>query len=330
MGGLFGKPKRNPVSPTAGEPAHSSSSSSSLSIASSSSPSSSSSSGAKELHTFTKAELRRLNDEELDKFALGGSIELRRYNNMLVAMKVNAVPNQTDFQRNLLAITRFSSHPCIAEILGVHKGETGSFVVAEYVHGQSLDHWLNSSHMFTWDQILTFAIQICNAMIHTHTSGLVHRNLKPSNVIILEKPTPDGVLLKVIDFGLARQLGDDVTKKRGPVQYTAPEIFENSTGDYTHAVDCYSFGVMLNQMMTRKEPFHIVALAQVPLEVRSGARPEIAQYTPPRLAELIKKLWSQEPKNRGNFEKAKEVLTQLLKSYQTSPKDFPALESLFL
>jgi len=285
----------------------------------------------KDLHEFQKADLRGLSDEDLD-IERRGLIELRKFRDkakgrdIIVAMKVSAVPSEHDFRRNLLAIKQVTAHPNVADILGVYKAEAGSYVVTEYVHGQSLDHWLNSEHEFTWAQILQFAIQICEAMIHTHKSNLVHRSLKPSNVIILDAPTKEGAVLKVTDFGLARLVGTDVTKKRGPVEYTAPEIFENASGEYTFAVDCYSFGVMLNQMMTRKEPFSGVAPFKIPGEVRKGTRPPVAPGTPPLLLELIARLWNSDPRARGDFKTAQDVLTRAV---ETSP-GFPPIESLQL
>jgi len=214
-------------------------------------------------------------------------------------------------------VSSFSSHPCVVDILGLFSTDVASFVVVEYVELGSLEKLLESNLDFTWEQIFSFAIDICKGMDHVHKAGVVHRNLKPSNVLVISTSPKAEVRLKVSDFGLARLVAAKMTGKRGPVAYMAPELLTNPA--YTNSVDVYSFGIILWQLIARAEPFAGTPLAEIPRLTVEGKRPVIPAATPKVLRDLLESLWNQDPRLRPTFDTAHDRLKAAQGQISTFP-----------
>jgi len=161
---------------------------------------------------------------------------------------------RTDFLREA-QITAGLKHPNIVKVYETGEVNTGAstlspFIVMEYIAGKSLDE----THNLTYAQIIDLAQQVCDALDYAHTQGLVHRDLKPGN-ILLEKRAY-GFLAKLMDFGLARPRGAvDMNQANiaGTVYYVAPEVIEGKPADV--GADLYALGVMLYEMVTGRVPF---------------------------------------------------------------------------
>jgi len=284
---------------------------------SSSSPSSSSSSSTpavplRELIDIPRSDLRHPSDEENARYPVAGSFETRKYHNRMVVIKVVPVPSHSDFKNEITALSQGIQHPNIVEIIGVCRGEGSSMMIVEYVEGNNLEKVLLSSIPLSWETVLNYAIQICSAMAHVHQHNVVHRNLKPSNVIILKSPKP-GVDLKLLDFGMARLVAGSMTSKKGTLQYCSPEMLKAAgPGHFTTAVDIYSFGIFLWQLITRREPLIELQIFELPKAVIAGTRPKIPAKMPDILRHLIEALWADNPRNRPPFQHAKIELEKAL------------------
>jgi len=201
----------------------------------------------------------------------------------------------------------------------------------EFVEGHSLEQVIQDRNVdFTWTRILSYGIEICKAMQHVHDRKVIHRNLKPSNIIVLEDSSrAEDPRLKLTDFSTARTEADKgMTKGKGDLAYRAPEMMVEKKGTtYDHTVDEYSFGIMFWQVLTRSEPY-----LGLPPDIKKicndqdPLRPQIPESTPPKLKTLLRGLWQADPKLRPSFEDAGKILIDVKKDFETSPPGtFPDL-----
>lgn len=144
------------------------------------------------------------------------------------------------------------SHPNIVKVFDVSITERVQYLVMEYIDGITLKEFITQRGVLPWQDAVHFIIQILKALQHAHDMGVVHRDIKPQNIMLLE----DGSI-KVMDFGIARlsrsQQRTMTDKAIGSVHYISPE---QAKGDVTDAkTDIYSAGVILFEMLTGQLPF---------------------------------------------------------------------------
>jgi serine/threonine-protein kinase len=141
------------------------------------------------------------------------------------------------------------SHPNIVAIVTAEKQENVFFIVMEYVPGETLESIIARTGGLELPVALDYACQICNAVDHAHRHGVLHRDLRPSNVLV-----SDNGLAKVADFGTSRflEIAAHGTTVIGSPPYMAPEQFQ---GKAVFASDVYSLGVTLFQMLTGVLPY---------------------------------------------------------------------------
>jgi len=140
------------------------------------------------------------------------------------------------------------SHPNIVSIVTAEKQENVFFIVMEYVPGETLEAVITREGALDVARALDYICQICNAVDHAHKQGVLHRDLRPSNVLVGEK------LLKVADLGTSRflEIAAHGTTVIGSPPYMAPEQFH---GKAVFASDVYSVGVTMYQMLTGMLPY---------------------------------------------------------------------------
>jgi serine/threonine-protein kinase len=140
------------------------------------------------------------------------------------------------------------SHPNIVSILTAEKQENVFFLVMEYVQGETLENLISRGGL-ELTKALDFTCQICNALEHAHAQNVLHRDLRPANVLISEAG-----MAKVADFGTARflEVASEGTTVIGSPPYMAPEQFK---GKAVFASDIYSLGVTMYQMITGTLPY---------------------------------------------------------------------------
>ncbi|MCB5282958.1 protein kinase [Arthrobacter sp. AL08] len=191
--------------------------------------------------------------------------------------------------------TALLNHVGIANVFDYGEEEGSAYLVMELVPGQPLSSIIEHEQVLSPDRTLSMIAQTARALSMAHTQGLVHRDIKPGNLLI----TPDG-RVKVTDFGIAR-LADQVPLTQtgqvmGTAQYLAPE---QATGQLaTGASDIYALGVIGYECLTGRRPFSgesqiAIALAQV-----NDAPPPLPETLPKPVRALLMSMLAKDPKNR--------------------------------
>ncbi|SKB73145.1 serine/threonine protein kinase [Arthrobacter sp. 49Tsu3.1M3] len=191
--------------------------------------------------------------------------------------------------------TALLNHVGIANVFDYGEEEGSAYLVMELVPGQPLSSIIEHEQVLSPDRTLSMIAQTARALAVAHAQGLVHRDIKPGNLLI----TPDG-RVKVTDFGIAR-LADQVPLTQtgqvmGTAQYLAPEQATGQTA--TGASDIYSLGVIGYECLTGHRPFSgesqiAIALAQV-----NDAPPPLPDTLPRPVRALLMSMLAKDPKNR--------------------------------
>lgn len=214
------------------------------------------------------------------------------------------------FKTEALAVAKIS-HPNIVNIFDVGQEDDTYYIVMECVEGQTLKDLIQAEGTLAVETAIDIAVMVLDGLHHAHEKGIVHRDIKPQNILI----TSIG-MVKVADFGIAKAVGGgtitaDDEKIMGTVQYMAPEQARGEPA--TRAVDIYATGCMLYEMLTGQIPFDAdspmtIALKHVHDEVvpPSELNPDI----PPGLEGIIFKAMEKLPRNR--FANAEEMRNALI------------------
>ncbi len=178
--------------------------------------------------------------------------------NRLVAIKIlkDDFLEDEDFRRRFHAESQavaMLSHPNIVSVYDVSTSISmeADYIVMELIEGITLKQYMEKKGVLNWKETLHFAMQIAKALEHAHSRGVVHRDIKPHNVMVLKNGS-----VKVADFGIARMMskGDTLTKEAlGSVHYISPE--QAKGGRVDNRSDIYSLGVVMYEMMSGRPPY---------------------------------------------------------------------------
>jgi serine/threonine-protein kinase len=198
------------------------------------------------------------------------------------------------------------NHPNIVTILTAEKQENVFFIVMEYVAGENLESIIAREGPLDIPRALDFTCQICNALDHAHGNGVLHRDLRPSNMLVAENG-----LLKVADFGTSRflEIAAHGTTVIGSPPYMAPEQFQ---GKALFASDIYSLGVTMFQMLTGDLPYDTPSPADLDRLLRGELLISVRARNPkvPRaISDIVLKAMSPEVHQR--YSRATEVLDDI-------------------
>ena len=190
------------------------------------------------------------------------------------------------------------SHPNIVKVYDVSFGDRIQYIVMEYIDGITMKQYIEQQGEIKWREALYFTVQILRALQHAHEKGIIHRDIKPQNIMLLEDGT-----IKVTDFGIARfsqaETQTMTDKAIGSVHYIAPE---QARGGYINAkADIYSVGVMLYEMLTGQLPFvadNAVSVAIMQMQAEPTPPSRINPSIPKGLEEITMHAMEKNPAQR--------------------------------
>ena len=190
------------------------------------------------------------------------------------------------------------NHPNIVRVYDVSFGDMIQYIVMEYIDGITLKEYIDMQGVLDWKETVHLTTQILKALQHAHENGIVHRDIKPHNIMLLQDGT-----IKVTDFGIAR-FSSNATRTMteqaiGSVHYIAPE---QARGEKTDGkTDIYSVGVMMYEMLTGTLPFDgdsAVSVALMQLQAKPRRPREINPDIPEGLEEITMKAMQKNPDDR--------------------------------
>lgn len=253
-----------------------------------------------------------------DIIGIGGmAVVYKAYDNIedrIVAIKIL----KEEFSTNDEFLRRFKneskaiavlSHPNIVKVFDVSFGEIFQYIVMEYIDGITLKTYIENHGSLPWNDAINFTNQILRGLQHAHDKGIVHRDIKPQNIMVL----PDGTI-KVTDFGIARFARNEhktITDKAiGSVHYISPEQAKGEPTD--EKTDMYSVGVMLYEMLTGKLPFEAdsaVSVAIMQLQSQAKLPTEINPSIPLGVEQITMRAMRKDASER--YSSAAEMLRDL-------------------
>ena len=208
------------------------------------------------------------------------------------------------------------NHPNIVKIFDVCNSPSLQYIVMEYIDGISLKDYIEQQRVVRVKEAVHFTTQILRALMHAHSKGIVHRDIKPQNIMLLQNGR-----IKVTDFGIARLLTSQTStitdKAIGSVHYIAPEQARGAATDAR--ADLYSVGVMLYEMLTGKLPFDAnsaVSVAVMQLQADPKMPRQINPNIPVGLEEITIQAMQKDPNAR--YQSAAEML-QDIENFKMNP-----------
>ncbi|MEN6458169.1 MAG: serine/threonine-protein kinase [Thermoguttaceae bacterium] len=222
------------------------------------------------------------------------------------------------------------NHPNIVRLFGFGQQEGHLFYAMELVDGNSLEEELRRGRQFDWREVARVGIETCRALRHAHDRGVIHRDIKPGNLLL----RTDGHV-KLSDFGIARLFGNTKLTGAGSVlgtaEYMAPEQAEGRPVD--NRADLYSLGALLYALLARRAVFRAKSLPDM-LYKQRFEQPEpvrkFAPETPAELEEILTQLLEKDPAKRVvNADLLARRLEAMLHALSVEPETVDAGQSWF-
>ena len=259
-----------------------------------------------------------------------------------IALKTLAVPADSpeesdEFQQRFLREAQAAgilTHPGIVTVhdAGVDEATGLSFIAMELVEGKSLKDLLKESHPFTFSEVARIGSTIASALDYAHSKGVVHRDVKPANILLTPQGHP-----KITDFGVARLEASNLTATGqfiGTPNYMSPE---QVIGDpVTGRSDLFSLGVVLFELLTGSRPFTGSSLTEITYKIVNSPAPIPSQLRlglPPAFNPILLKLLEKDPAKRyatgAEVGRALDALARVLSGGQGQPRpaSAPAVSS---
>src|SRR4051812_33608998 len=177
-------------------------------------------------------------------------------------------------------------------------------MVLMYCDDGDLRNYLNQSEDYGYVPKIKHLSQIANGLLDIHNAGKVHKDFHSGNILL------DYGVSFISDLGLCQPANNEEKKGvYGVLPYVAPEILRGS--QYTKAADIYSFGIIMNELLSEEIPYHDIPHDQIlTVGICRGLRPKISEDTPKLLADLIMKCWDAKPENRLTAKGLYQILSQ--------------------
>ena len=233
--------------------------------------------------------------------------------NRLVAIKIlkDEYSQDDEFRRRFHQESQavaMLSHPNIVSVYDVSTSRDADYIVMELIDGITLKQYMEKKGVLNWKETLHFSTQIAKALEHAHSRGIVHRDIKPHNVMVLKNGS-----VKVADFGIAQVMSksNTLTKEAlGSVHYISPE--QAKGGRVDNRSDLYSLGVVMYEMMTGRPPYDGESPVSVAIKHINGGAPMPSTMNPNipgGLEQIIMKAMAVDPNHR--YATATEMLNDM-------------------
>ncbi|SFI83600.1 protein kinase domain-containing protein [Thermoflavimicrobium dichotomicum] len=245
--------------------------------------------------------------------------------NQFVAIKIlsESLSHDNEFIRRFIweaKATAKLSHPNVVKVFNIGQENKTHYMVMEYIEGRSLKSLIKQRGFLSPHECINIAIQVCDGLSHAHQNGIIHRDIKPHNILC----THDGQY-KITDFGISRLVKPQSTFTKtgmvmGSVHYISPEQARGLRVSYPS--DIYSLGVVLYEMSTGRLPFdgrENIAIALQHIQEPIPDPKKINPMIPNELCQIIYKALEKDPNRR--FQSAFEMKQALLQARSTIPKD---------
>lgn len=187
------------------------------------------------------------------------------------------------------------NHPNIVKMLGADEHKGVNYLVMEYIGGGSLRDVLDKEHKLSIQRALYIALDVADALTRAHRLQVLHRDIKPGNVLIADDGTP-----RLTDFGMARVSGEPQITQDGAIvgtmAYLAPEAFQGETVD--ERTDIWAFGVMLWEMLAGERPFPQEMPAPLIQAIVTQPLPDLEEMRPDLPSALVDLIYRMLDKNR--------------------------------
>ena len=222
------------------------------------------------------------------------------------------------FQREAISASSLT-HPNIVEMYDVGEDDGKYFIVMEYVDGKTLKSLIKKRGALTLPEIIDIMLQLTSGLACAHDSYIIHRDIKPQNIMILDDGT-----VKITDFGIAMALNsNELTQTNsvmGSVHYLPPEQ-ANGSGS-TIKSDIYSLGILMYELLTGKLPFKGENAVEIAIKQMKEQIPSVCKFNPdiPQSIEnIILKACAKNPKNR--YDSVLEMREDLLNCMNSDKRD---------
>ncbi len=244
-----------------------------------------------------------------------------------IKLLASEMAEQSDFRERFKAeieTLRKLNHPNIVQIFGFGQDGEHLFYSMEFVAGSSLEEQLGRGRVFSWREVSQFGIDVARALRHAHDRGVIHRDIKPGNLLLNEEGG-----LKLSDFGIARLFGSERLTGMGSVlgtaEFMAPEQAEGRAVDPRS--DLYSLGAVLYVLLARRPLYSARSFAEM-LDKQRSEKPaplrQVAAETPAELEQIIHRLLEKDPQRRfGTATVLERRLQTMLEAFAVLPSDRP-------
>ena len=233
--------------------------------------------------------------------------------NRYVAVKImrEEMAKDEEFRRRFCAESHavaMLSNPNIVAVYDVSHSDEREYIVMELISGITLKQYMDKKGALDWKEVVHFAKQITRALSHAHERGIIHRDIKPQNIMLLRDGT-----LKVADFGIAaleNEVHENNGQTIGSIHYIAPEQARGNSPDARS--DIYSLGVVMYEMLTGRLPYTGNTLAEIAVK-HMNAKPEPMRSIIPSIPEELERitLKAMNADLSGRYQTAGELLADL-------------------
>ena len=240
-----------------------------------------------------------------------------------VKLLAGDMAQQPDFRERFKAeieTLRKLNHPNIVQIFGFGEDEQEIYYAMEFVPGSSLEEQLGRGRAFPWREVVQFGIAIARALRHAHDRGVIHRDIKPGNLLLSEDGT-----LKLSDFGIARLFGNvrltGVGSVLGTAEFMAPEQAEGRPVDPRS--DLYSLGGVMYVLLARRPLYNARSFAEMLDKQRFEKPAPLRQFAPDipvELEQIVHRLLEKDPERRmGTALALERRLETVLETFEALP-----------